>query len=249
MAVCEIHTAAQTSLQRQTSITVIVPDEAPGPFPVLYLLHGLSGNHTVWTRRTSIERYVQDLPLMIVMPDCGRWWYTNSASQPFAAHEDAVVEDLVAFIDRTYRTIPDRAGRAIGGQSMGGYGALKLSLKHPELFCAAFSQSGALILADALAARPEWEEEFKVIFGDELCGGDADLLAIAERAAGKKLPDLWLDCGREDWLLENNRRMHAHLQALDIPHEYHENPGEHSWAYWDLHVQDVLPWLVPRLGL
>ncbi len=109
MAVCEIHLNAQPALLKMTSITVILPDNAgPGPFPVLYLLHGLSDNHTAWTRRTSIERYVAGLPLIVVMPDGGRGWYTNSVTEPAGAYETFIVRDLVGFIDRTFRTRAER---------------------------------------------------------------------------------------------------------------------------------------------
>ena len=121
MAVCEIHFNAQPALAKMTSAMVILPEKAgPGPFPVFYLLHGLSDNHTAWTRRTSIERYVEGLPLIVVMPDGGRGWYSDSVAEPAGAFETLIVRDLVGFVAWTFRTVAAREGRVIGGLSMGG---------------------------------------------------------------------------------------------------------------------------------
>src|SRR5215470_15991071 len=98
-------------------------------YPTLYLLHGLSDDHTIWTRRTSIERYAANLPLMVVMPDGERGFYTDAKEGP------------------KFQTEAERAGRCIGGLSMGGYGAVKLALKHPDMFVSANSHSGALAWA------------------------------------------------------------------------------------------------------
>ena len=144
MAICEIRLSSNNVLEKMVSVNVIVPEKKTGPFPVLYLLHGLSDDHTAWARNTRIEQYFGDLPLIIVMPNGERGWYTDSVSNPYAAFGTSIVKDLISFVDGTFRTIPTRAGRATAGLSMGGYGAAKLALKHPDLFCAGVSLSGAL---------------------------------------------------------------------------------------------------------
>ena len=93
-------------------------------------------------RRTSIERYVDGLPLVVVMPDGGRGWYTNAVAG--YTYEDDLIKDVVGLVDRTFPVKAERAGRAIGGLSMGGYGAVKLGLKHHEMFASVNSHSGAL---------------------------------------------------------------------------------------------------------
>lgn len=164
VAFCELHYFSQ-ALEKQTACNVILP-EVPGhegPFPVYYLLHGLSDDYTIWQRRTSIGRYVQMLPLIMVMPDGGRGFYTDAAQG--YAHETAIVQDLVGFVDKMFNTIPERGGRCIGGLSMGGYGAIKLALKHPELFCSANGHSGAYGFAHG-----SWrvgQEEFERISGPD----------------------------------------------------------------------------------
>ena len=250
MAVCEIHFSSGNILNKMTSAMVILPEGKPGPFPAFYLLHGLSDDHTVWVRRTSIERYVEHLPLIVVMPNGERGFYTDSKSNPKAAFETNLLRDLIGFVDNTFQTIPKRAGRVIGGLSMGGYGAVKIALKHPDLFCAAVSHSGAL----AFASRPfskddEWGREWIPVFGKNPQGGSEDIFALIERADRNSLPALRIDCGIDDFLIEDNRRLHQHLENLGIPHEYQEFPGEHNWAYWDEHVQEAIAFFAGILGL
>lgn len=224
------------SLQKASSMNVILPDrhESQGPFPVFYLLHGLSDDHTIWSRRTSIERYVEGLPLIVVMPDGGRGFFCD-ASQG-APHESHIVRDVIGFTDRFFNTIPSRQGRAIGGLSMGGYGAVKLALKFPDLFCSATSHSGVL----ALASRRDLPDELKLILGPSYTGGRDDVFALAESVPREAVPAIRFDCGIDDELLEDNRSFHGHLQTLGIPHEYEEFPGGHSWPYWDTHVQEAV---------
>src|SRR5271163_4383628 len=132
------------SIGLTSNITAILPD-GPGPFPVFYLLHGLSDDHSTWSRRTSIERYVSGIPLVIVMPETARGWYTNSETLPGLRYEDHITQDVIPFIDRLFPTIARREGRVIGGLSMGGYGAVKLALKFPDTFCSATSHSAPLL--------------------------------------------------------------------------------------------------------
>ena len=228
-----------------TGLTVILPDAGPGPFPVFYLLHGLGDDHTIWARRTSIERYVSGLPLIVVMPDTARGWYTNSATTPGALYEDHLIKDVIPFVDRLFPTIARREGRVIGGLSMGGYGAVKLALKFPDLFCSATSHSGAVMTP---LYKPETRPkdfqpmatEFEAIFGSSWRGGSSDPTALATKCPIHLRPALRIDCGTNDFLLDQNREFHACLDSLHFPHEYEEFPGEHNWAYWDIHVQDAI---------
>jgi S-formylglutathione hydrolase FrmB len=145
MALCNLHYFS-TALKKMTAATLNLPEgeDGRGPFPVFYLLHGRLDDHTAWVRQTSIERYAQRLAFIIVMPDAGRGFYTKA--QEGFAYETAMLE-LIAYIDQTFHTDARREARVIGGLSMGGYGALKLALKHPDLFCGANSHSGALFAA------------------------------------------------------------------------------------------------------
>jgi S-formylglutathione hydrolase FrmB len=241
------------SLQKASSVSVVFPDDPaiPRPWSAFYLLHGLSDDDTIWMRRTSIERYVERLPLVVVMPDGGRGWYTNA--QVGYAHEDDLIKDVVGLVDRTFPVKAERGGRAIGGLSMGGYGAVKLGLKHHELFASVNSHSGALGILQV-----EWQKtdrikdiavELERIFGTAGKGGHDDPFGIVEKLDHGRIPALRIDCGKDDFLIEQNRSFHRHLESMHIPHEYVEFPGEHNWPYWDLHVQEGVAFHVRNLGI
>ena len=234
------------SLTKACSMQVILPEAAEGPYPVLYLLHGLSDDHTIWHRRTRIEWYVRELPLAVVMPDGGRSFYCDAVNGP--AYESYIIKDVINFIDTHFNTQAERSGRVIEGLSMGGYGALKLGLKFPDLFCSVVSHSGGVaaghkLRTDALSA------EMALIYGDNPIGGKDDLWAIADRVPKEKLPAIRIDCGLDDFLLDDNRAFHEHLKKLEIAHEYEVFPGEHNWDYWDTHVQEGLKFHARSLGL
>jgi len=238
------------ALGRQVSAMAILPQGARGPFPVWYLLHGLSDDHTAWTRWTSLDRYVAGRPVMIVMPDGGRGWYTDAKARVADRYESAIVRDLIPWVDATFRTRAERSGRVVSGLSMGGYGALKLALKHPHLFCAAASHSGALRRgADAITGTDAWSREVREVFGRRPGVGPEDLFTLARAFVRRPAPALRIDCGRKDFLLHDNRSFHRHLVRLGIPHAYRERPGAHTWDYWDREVQALLPWFGERLGL
>jgi len=237
-----------TSIQKQTNMTVILPQdvERAAPYAVLYLLHGLSDDDTMWTRRTSLERYVAGLPLMVVMPDTGRGFYTNARQGP--AYEDHITKDVIRFVDRFFATIPERRGRVIGGLSMGGYGAMKLALKHPDQFCSVVSHSSVFDIAGILKDS-ERQEELSRIFGTDPAENDNDVFRLAERVERKLLPVIRFDCGTEDSLIGHSRAFHRHLDGLGIAHQYEEFPGGHDWAYWDTHIQEALRFHATALGI
>jgi len=223
------------SLAKQSGMFVVMPEIDP-PFRAVYLLHGLSDDYTIWQRRTSIERYADRFGLMIVMPDGGRSFYCD---QPYGNYEAHILE-TVRFIDRTFHTLNAPVGRGISGLSMGGYGAIKLGLKYPELFGSVAAHSSALDIT-----RIHDAEHLRGIFFTPPCPDD-DPFAMAARAGVK--PAIRFDCGVDDFLIEENRRFHAHLQALGVAHTYAEYPGAHSWEYWDEHIVEALAFHVRHMG-
>lgn len=247
-------------LDKQTETQVLLPRVGRAPFPVLYLLHGIGGDSTTWLRQTRIEWYVRDLPLIVVMPDGYRGFYTDNELGPAYAKHFGV--ELVNFIDGNFQTRPERAARAIGGLSMGGYGALRLGFGFAEKFCSVNSHSGALGRSNAdfsheaeQAGRHrdksrEFLAELRRIFGPKPNDTGHDILRLAQRAqTAGNLPHLLLDCGTEDFLLEDNRDFHRQLTAAGVPHEYREHKGAHDYDYWDRHVQDALKWHCKHLGV
>jgi putative tributyrin esterase len=222
-------------------------------YPVLYLLHGLSGDYTDWTTRTNLADYSRTLPLIIVMPDGGNEWYTNAAVGA-ARFEDYVLTDLQADVVRKYRTINSRYGRAVAGLSMGGYGALKMALKRPGAFAVAGSFSGAFNVTregelEALIGKAE-AERLQQIFGP--AGSETrranDLFALASTVKPAGAPYLYVDCGTGDnALLAANRELVAALHEAGAAYEYHETAGGHSWDYWDRRVREFLPVLMRKM--
>lgn len=211
----EFHSDA---LDRVATYTALVPQSGTPPFAVLYQLHGKSDDHRAWLYKSNLLRHVEGLPLIVVLP-------SGENSDWVDAWERLVVDDLAAHVARTF---PARAGRAaIGGLSMGGYGAIRLGLKHPARFASIFAHSSRL--------------------GER--GDDYDVEWLAARVERGTMPALAFDCGVDDHLIADSRRFHARLDALGLPHQYREHDGAHTWAYWDEHVKDALAWHQRELQL
>jgi putative tributyrin esterase len=247
MAWCEFHYFSDT-LRKQTGANILLPDSGEGPFPVLYLLHGLSDDHTMWMRRSSIERHAEGIPIIVVMPDGGRGFYCDAAAG--YNYLTALSVELVDKIDRTFPTKKERAGRCVAGLSMGGYGALKFALSAPDRFAAAVSHSGKLEFSHEpinphAAIHPE---EWHQILGSAYIGGPNDLFALSRNIPSDLRPALRIDCGVEDFLIEENRTFDAHLTALGYEHEYAEHEGAHNWHYWDRHIPDTLAFFRREMG-
>jgi len=239
------------------SMCVILPQSAsteagsPAPrsdrkHPTLWLLHGLSDDHTIWQRRTSIERYVAPLGLAVVMPAVHRSFYTDTT---FGYRYWTYLSEELPALARSFFPLSEaRADNFVAGLSMGGYGAFKLALRQPERFAAAASLSGAL----DLGTRPEETEEAFLdelahIFGDfdAFGGSEDDLMHLAERIAvsdGPK-PRLYAWCGTDDFLYQQNVNFRDHARRVGLDLVYEEAPGDHQWAYWDQQIQRVLEWL------
>ena len=232
MAFCQLNYHSN-ALGKSVAVNIILPEaNFKGRFPVFYLLHGRGDDHSIWVRRTSIER----------------GFYVD-AVEGFA-YESAIVRDLILYIDGTFNTVAERDGRCIGGLSMGGYGALRLALRFPETFCSANSHSGALEFGHSPVewANPDDKAELERIIGTNPCGGEFDLFALAEKLDAASRPALQIDCGTEDFLIEENRAFHNHLNACGVAHEYAEYSGAHNWEYWDAHIQDALRFHARHLG-
>jgi S-formylglutathione hydrolase FrmB len=239
MALCDFHSYSGV-LCKQISTRLILPDQGQPPFPVFYLLHGLSDDYTIWSRRTRIESYVASLPIIVVMPDGQRGYYTDNAHGPAWARHFG--EELPAIIERNFPALPRRSGRSIGGLSMGGYGALRIALGYPDRFISATSHSGALLAGTRPPRKGDaCESEFELIFGKRPAGSAHDLITLAKSCArNPKRPRLRIDCGTEDFLLDHNREFHRQLVEMEYPHEYEEFTGSHSWDYWDAHIREAI---------
>lgn len=238
-------------LGMRVQMTALLPEAGKPPFATLYLLHGLSDDDSIWSRLTRIEMYAWNLPIAIVMPQGFRGFYTNHHEGP--AYADYIAKDVIGTAERLLPLRSARKSRAIAGLSMGGYGALRLALGYPDLFCAAVSHSGAVLYGHEVERRPDspWKPyELKQMFGKSPRGTDHDLVALAmKRKREGTLPRLALDCGTDDFLLHHNRSLHAKFEALQVPHTYREFPGAHNWDYWDEHIRETLQFVARAMNV
>jgi len=258
MALIQCGFFAQT-LGLSMSMNVVIPERSYGigveaggtaaagdKYPVLYLLHGLSDDHSIWLRRTSVERYAAEYGIAVVMPEVHRSFYTNMKSG--LDYWTFISEEVPHVAQSLFPISGKREDSFAAGLSMGGYGAMKLGLRAPEKFAAVASLSGAMdIVAFGTPGNPYADKEYKWIFGsqEEAEGSEEDLFALADRAvaSGVSLPKLYQCCGTEDFLYAANVRFRDHARALGLPLDYEEGPGDHNWGYWDENIQRVLAWL------
>jgi len=222
-------------------------------YPVLYLLHGAYGHFADWLTQTPNKQLVQNLAdqynLIIVLPEGESFsFYLDSPVSPDSQFETYLTQEVLPKIDQTYRTVPDRRGRVIAGLSMGGHGALYLSARHPDLYCAAGSLSGALDLGSinrklSPADAAQRAKMFAPILGSETVNPERftinSVVNMVDQLHRNGLP-LIIDCGVDDGLVEINREVHRRLVYNHTPHDYTERPGAHTWEYW----QHALPYQV-----
>lgn len=243
-------------MRRKMPYQVIIPtnyeSEKTIRFPVLYLLHGLGGHYDNWASKTNLTKHAAEHRVILVMPEGGNGWYTDSATEPNDKYESYIIQELVSEIDKNYRTVAERKGRAIAGLSMGGFGALKFGVKYPQMFTLAASMSGAVASASyrTLEELPknEWlRKPILAAFGDPASPThkENDLLKLLDEMPPEKtaaLPFLYLDCGTEDplGLLSPNQKLAQVLVTRKIPHEFRQLPGKHDWTFWNNQVQEVL---------
>ncbi len=218
-------------------------------YPVLYLLHGHGGHYTDWLTRTNIADYASQYRMIVVMPEGNNSWYVDGASGSSDKYETYILQELMPDVDKRYRTIQSRYGRAIAGLSMGGYGAIKYGLKYPSVFAFAGSMSGAFGVTrytDKEMGGANWEPFLKTFgpVGSETRKAN-DIFEITKALTPARiasLPYFYFDCGTEDAAqhFDRNRELSEIFLERKIPHEYRELPGNHSWQYWDQQVQEVL---------
>lgn len=232
-------------------VVVLLPDgyTAETKYPILYLLHGYSGGCLDWTERTGLVDFTSNWPLIIVMPDAGNSWYVNSATDSSHRYEEYLIRDVRFFAEQRYSV--DSSKRAIVGLSMGGYGALLLAMRHPDLFRFAGSLSGAIVVPGSLR-RPEANPARKALrssqeaaFGtvtDEVLN-HYDLTRLLQTLNPQSAPYLYLVTGIHDAqaeYLRAHRVLAAQLSDLELPYEAHETPGNHSWSFWDREIRSLL---------
>jgi|SRR5215211_1559825 len=223
-----------SSMQKKIKAVVILPSAytTAKEYPVIYLLHGFGDTYATWVNNVpSIKEDADTYHFIIVCPDGARSWYFDSPQNASVRYETFIAKELVPWVDQQYKTIKNRKGRGITGLSMGGHGALYLSIKHQDIFAVAGSMSGgvdirpfpknwelASVLGTYARQPEEWERHTVMNLLPLLTAGS---LALT------------IECGTGDFFYEVNQKLHHELLYRNIPHDYTIRPGEHNWQYWD----------------
>lgn len=247
------------ALNVASSVNVILPEpsmgigveasgEGGGATKVLYLLHGYSDDHSIWTRRTSVERYAASYPLAVIMPAVNHSFYCNEAQGE--RYWDYVSQELPQAMHRFFHLSDKREDTFVAGLSMGGYGAMKLALTYPERFAAAGSFSGAVDIATMAAAAmdPAIRAQRERVFGDleKLPGSGLDLFHLLQVNGGEKeKPRLYVSCGTGDFLYGAHKKFvpAAQKAGWDVTHMEEPNTT-HEWDFWDRQIRGFIPWML-----
>lgn len=249
---CNIFSEA---LGMMTNVNVIMPqfttgmigwtEKDTGTRPVLYLLHGLSDDASIWMRRTSVERYATQYGLALVMPDGGRSFYTDMKYG--LKYEEYIAKELPSLMAKFFRFSTAREDTFIAGNSMGGYGALKLALKYPDTYSACGAFSAVPDPMKLYTMYPSVSKELGNIFGsiDEFRYSDNDVYFLSEkRMAENNFPKLYLCCGKGDFLIKENYRYKEYLENENVDFTADlEDPGEHEWGFWDNKIRQFIRFL------
>jgi len=250
----ENHKLSSKLMSRELPYRVILPlnyktSSEKTLFPVVYLLHGLTGHYNNWTDSSKLAEYAAKYNFIIVTPEGNNGWYTDSATTPNDKYESYIIRELIPEIDKKFRTKSDRNHRVVAGLSMGGYGSIKFGLRYPEMFALVGSFSGAL----GAASLTEKEIGTKGVIAESILGvyGAADsetrkqndafkLISEMPVERIKNLPFIYIDCGTEDFLFKSNRDFVNLLIEKKVRHEYRQLPGAHDWKFWDAQIQEFL---------
>ncbi len=251
-------------LGREVRYAVYLPPDyqlSTRRYPVVYLLHGFTDDESAWIQYGEVNLaadrgiVLREIPpLIIVMPDGGVTWYINDL-QGKVRYEDMFIQEFIPYIDKTYRTRPAKEFRGIGGLSMGGWGALMLSMRHPDHFAACAAFSAAVWTDDEVISIKQamYDRFFSEIFGTKPAGKDRlnphfrqhhplDLAKTASVETLKKVR-FYIDCGDDDFLIRGNATLHFTLNDRKIPHEFRVRDGDHSWIYWRTGIVEGLKFI------
>jgi S-formylglutathione hydrolase FrmB len=251
-------------LGRDVKYAVYLPSDyrlSTRRYPVVYLLHGFTDDESAWIQfgevnlaadRAIARREIP--PLIIVMPDGGVTWYINDI-QGKVRYEDMFIREFILSIDETYRTRPAKEFRGIGGLSMGGWGALMFSMRHPDDFAACAAFSAAVWPDEEIVSirQPMYDQLFSEIFGTKPAGKDRlsphfrqyhplDLAKTLPVETLKKVR-FYIDCGDDDFLIRGNAALHFVFNDRKVPHEFRVRDGGHSWIYWRTGIVEGLKFI------
>lgn len=256
MAVLDVNFYSNT-LNRQVSYRAIIPMDEPlsygveskpfRKFKTLYLLHGMMGNYSDWVRNTNVNQLSHEYNIAVIMPSGDNSYYIDQKDLG-NFYGEYVGRELV---EETRKLLPlsnIREETFIAGLSMGGYGAVRNGLKYHATFGAIAGMSSLLIISEYVTKEPSRRNFFEAVFGkiNEIKGSENDLQSLIKGIIVKKesMPKMYLSCGLEDFLLDNNRRFREFLISENVEHVYEESNGGHDWIFWNEYIEKVFKWLV-----
>lgn len=226
-------------------------------YPVVYLLHGYSDDETGWIQfgeaNSIADKGIENgdfPPCIIVMPDGKVSWYCNSFDGK-DRWEDMFIQEFIPFVEKEYRIRSKKEFRAIAGLSMGGYGALKLSMRHTDLFSTCVAMSSGTFTDEQILENNQYDGYFGNIYGPKTKNGLSDNwkanspIHLVENVDAEKLKSVrfYIDCGDDDFLYKGNSTLHIIMRDLEIPHEYRVRNGGHEWGYWRTGLFDGLKYI------
>lgn len=262
--VMESRTLNSTILGKAVRYTIYLPadyETSERYYPVVYLLHGYTDNDMGWLQFGEINRYADKAiaegtipPMIIVMPNADSSFYINSFDGK-QRYEDFFITEFIPGIEKTYRIRSAKQFRGVAGLSMGGYGTLIYSLKHPDMFAAAAPLSAAVFDDSTIVnmSQSGWNIPLGRVYGTDLKGKqrlsstwyENSILKIVEKKSAAELKKVrfWIDCGDDDFLIKGNCLLHIALTEKQVPHEFRVRDGVHDWNYWRSGIVDALQFI------
>jgi S-formylglutathione hydrolase FrmB len=262
MAIVVVNYYSNT-LSRQVTYKAVIPIDGPmfpgmepkglKPLKTLYLLHGIMGNHTDWVTCSRIGQLAAQYNVAVIMPSGDNSFYVDQEAS-CNYYGEYIGRELVEETRKLFHLSHKKEDTFIAGLSMGGYGAIRNGLKYHDTFGALAGMSSAIIIEQALTSTEDapWHfarrSYYEAVFGDlsKLKGSDKDLEALVRKIKEEKasMPKIYISCGTEDFLIENNRKYRNFLVSENVEHTYVESTGIHDWKFWDEYIEKVLAWLI-----
>lgn len=251
-----------TSLMRINTIHVLLPNDAPPemingnmhydrPTKTLYLLHGFSGNTIDWMVGSLAQEMALKYNLAIVMPSGENSFYLNGKGTG-RAYGEFTGRELVSYVRKTFGLSDKKEDTFIGGLSMGGFGAIHTGLAYPENFGKMFGLSSAMVIHNIKGKKEGFKDHiadydyYTITFGDldklEESDNNPEYLIRKRKANGETIQPLFMACGTEDFLLNENRAFHEFLKAENVAITYKESPGIHDWKFWNEYLEIAIKW-------
>ncbi|MBR1710896.1 MAG: acetylesterase [Clostridia bacterium] len=243
------------ALQRRVRINVVLPvdkdaheswpDRQGKPFKTLYLLHGIYGNANSWLTNSNVVRYAEEKNLCVIMPDGENGFYIDHPHY-YNNFSTYVGKELVTLTRQMFPLSAKREDTYIGGFSMGGYGALRTGLLYPETFGIICGLSNGLILDSYVNGKrsgPTSDEYMKAIFREpDLLNSDLNPIWLVRQLLDRNvnIPEIYLSCGEQDFLLADNQKFDHELTALGVPHTFMTSEGRHDWDFWDKELKFLI---------